>query len=91
MLRCQVCRSRRATFTSLVAHQRASGHGGPCLCGGYHHPHRPGSSTCESHPYVRANSARRAGASDDDVLDALIDDILDNDHKPVANPERIPF
>ena len=80
--RCPVCRTRRASFTSLLAHQRAAHHDQPCRCGGYHHPHRPGSPLCDSAPYVRRNRARAAGASAEDVLEAFIDDTLNNKFKP---------
>ena len=90
MLRCPVCRSRRATYTALLAHKAAARHNGPCDCGGYPHPHRPGSACCEKNPQVRGNRAYRAGASDEDRLEAMIDNALLNEHKP-CNPQEIPF
>jgi hypothetical protein len=90
MLRCPVCRSRRATYASMMSHKASSTHSGPCNCGGYHHPHRPGSACCDSNPQVRGNRARREGASDEDLLDAMIDDALLCEHKP-CNPMEIPF
>lgn len=91
MLRCVVCRSRRASFRSLLDHQRASGHLRPCCCSGYHFPHRSGSPLCDAAPYHRAARARAEGASADDVLDAMIDDILFNDHSGQAPCEEPPF
>lgn len=44
--RCPGCRTRRATWQSLLAHVANTGHKA-CDCGmGYHHPHRPGSRGC---------------------------------------------
>lgn len=90
MLRCLVCRTRRVSFASMVDHERASGHKGPCLCGGYHYHHRPGSPTCWTNPYNRTAAARREGVSGDDLLDAFIDDALFNVHKP-SKDNKCPF
>lgn len=60
-VRCIVCRTRRATFTSLMAHMKATGHTKPCVCSGYHHPHRPGSPCCEANPLSMYYVAARAG------------------------------
>lgn len=90
MLRCPVCRSRRATFVALLAHQLAQRHTGPCWCTGYPFPHRPGSGCCEESPNTRRNRALREKATDEHLLDAMIDDALLNKHKP-CNPLEIPF
>lgn len=89
-VRCFICGTRRATFLSLLKHRRDKGHDKPCLCGGYPFPHRPGSPTCDSNPYVRSNRALREGATEDDWLEARIDDILFNEHKPITQKEA-PF
>lgn len=34
---------------------------GPCLCEGYHFPHRKGGGACTHSPYVEYYKARRAG------------------------------
>ena len=70
MLRCPECRSRRATFTSMTAHIKASGHKF-CDCSGYHFRHRPGSPYCESNPMCTYNRADRAGASEKDLAELL--------------------
>lgn len=90
-LRCKICRTRRATFAAMVEHEKSSGHRRPCTCGGHHFPHRPGSPLCDSNPYVRRNRAIAEGASPDDVLEALIDDILLNDHQPSKDQTCPPF
>lgn len=63
--RCPVCRTRRASFTSLLEHQRGAGHQAPCGCPGYHHPHRPGSPCCDQHPEAALRRALRAGETID--------------------------
>lgn len=46
MVRCPGCRTRRATFSSMLKHVAATGHK-VCECGqGRHYPHRPGSAGC---------------------------------------------
>lgn len=57
----------------MAQHQRASGHEAPCECGGYHYPHRPGSSCCVLNPMAAVAHAVRAGASAEDVMDLRID------------------
>ena len=89
-VRCCTCGTRRATRVSLIAHQRKSGHGRPCTCGGYHFPHRPGSPNCDDHPYVRYNRALREKATPDELLDAFIDDALFNKH-PTTTQNEAPF
>ena len=45
-VRCPECRTRRATFTSMLKHVAETGHK-VCDCGqGRHYPHRPGSAGC---------------------------------------------
>lgn len=89
--RCPVCATRRATFTSLLAHQAKSGHSGPCRCGGYHYPHRPGSPCCEENGYALFNRVKRAGAKGLALLDARIDSILHGKHKPTKKAAPCPF
>lgn len=60
-VRCVVCRTRRATFKSLMEHMKATGHKKPCTCSGYHHPHRPGSPCCNQNPLSMYFLAARAG------------------------------
>jgi hypothetical protein len=90
MLRCAVCRTRRTTFAAMVEHERATGHKRPCDCGGYPYPHREGSQLCAAHPYVTLNRARHAQASAEDLMEAMISDILFGDHKP-SKDQTCPF
>jgi hypothetical protein len=60
MLRCPDCRTRRATFTSMVRHLTQTQHR-VCTCGGYWYPHRPGSPCCEGNPRALVNRAVREG------------------------------
>jgi len=76
--RCPECRSRRATFKSLLAHVQESGHK-LCYCSagphGYHYPHRPGSPCCIHHPKVDANliwRAYRHTENEEDRLELLV-------------------
>ena len=71
-LRCLACRTRRATFTSLVAHVKYSGHK-PCTCGGYHYPHRPFSRFCDQNPMADVWRARRDGATEEQVNDIAME------------------
>lgn len=64
--RCPECRTRRATWNSLVEHIKKSGHGA-CGCGGYHYKHRPSSPYCEHNPCSDLLHADRHGASSDDL------------------------
>lgn len=90
-LRCPVCRTRRATFVALAAHKADHTHWAPCNCVGYHHPHRPGGGACVRAPYHRLADARRRGASAEERLDALIEDILFNDHSKQPRCKEPPF
>lgn len=90
-VRCNTCGTRRATFSSLLRHKAASGHGKNCNCGGYHFPHRPGSACCDAAPYPTLRRAQRAGATGDDLTDAFLDDALfGRNHKPTTQKEA-PF
>lgn len=66
-IRCNHCRTRRATGTQIFMHLLQSPDCAPCTCGGYHFAHRRGSPYCEAHPDCDANRASRAGATDDEV------------------------
>lgn len=72
MLRCPECRSRRATYASMQAHIKASGHK-LCTCGGYHYAHRPASPFCEQNPRSAYYHALRAGEPDEVLLEILVD------------------
>jgi len=76
-VRCLECRTRRATYESLQAHYKASGHAA-CTCGGLHYPHRPGTRYCDQHPMAGFHRAMRSSEdlSDVELLDILIDDAL---------------
>lgn len=79
MLRCIVCRTRRTTALSMKKHMEESGHKKACNCGGYLFAHRPGSPCCELNKYSRTNLAKRnPHSSDEDIIDAFLDDALDN-------------
>jgi hypothetical protein len=84
--RCAVCRTRRVGFVALLKHKASSRHLGPCGCGGYHFPHRPGSPLCDEAPYVRFNRAVAANASPEERVDAMLDDIFENRHKAYTGP-----
>lgn len=71
-LRCPACRTRRATFTTLVAHIRHSGHK-VCLCGGYHFAHRPFSRYCDQLPMAPAHRAERDGATPEQVEEIALE------------------
>lgn len=71
-LRCQICRTRRSSYSLLGAHTVAWQHYGPCKCGGYHHPHRPGSPCCDQHPLAPLNRAARDGADNLELLDIAV-------------------
>lgn len=72
MLRCPECRTRRATYASMQRHIQGSDHK-LCTCGGYHYAHRPGSPYCEHNPMAPALQASRAGTSDEEVQEIMID------------------
>lgn len=82
--RCPCCRTRRSTRELLLAHQREQGHEA-CTCGGYHHPHRPGSPYCVSCPDSGVRAALRDGwdPTDDELLDALIDTTFTQPGRPL--------
>lgn len=60
--RCQACRTRRTSFTSLLEHQRVKGHR-LCTCGGYHYAHRPLSPFCVQNPMSDVRIAEREGVT----------------------------
>jgi hypothetical protein len=76
-LRCNECRTRRTSIQLLLKHQAISKDCKPCKCGGYHHPHRPGSPYCESNPRAPLRHALRVVETDEDVLELLIEWSLD--------------
>jgi hypothetical protein len=87
-VRCVVCRTRRASFVSLLAHEKASGHRSPCHCGGYHFPHRPGGGCCASAPYPNLSRARREKVDADTLIEAFLEDALfGRNHKPCTFQE----
>lgn len=82
-LRCPECRSRRATYASMLLHVKATGHK-LCQCGGYHYAHRPGSPFCEKNPRSGYYQALRAGEPDEVLLDILLDMALTHPGKPLT-------
>lgn len=96
--RCSCCRTRNTFNKPLTEYVRprrcwSCGHRSfyvdrermtrlSCQCGGYHHPHRPGSRMCEQHPLVDAHRAKRAGAPQDEVQQMLADAAFDNPARP---------
>lgn len=89
-VRCKVCRTRRATFTSLLRHVKESGHRKPCQCSGYHYPHRPGSPCCDQDP--RAPYMRAVRAGEMDMADALIEMAFDGIGGKISKPgDPCPF
>lgn len=80
--RCLCCRTRRATFTSLVAHVKATGHKA-CTCGGYHYPHRPFSRYCDQNPMADAWRASRDGATEEQLADITLEIALTRPGRPL--------
>ena len=66
-VRCPECRTRRASFVSLLKHVEKSGHK-LCRCGGYHYAHRPFSPFCVQNPMSDVNVARQQGGCSADEL-----------------------
>lgn len=67
MYRCPECRTRRRDRGLFTQHLQATGHK-LCICGGYHHQHRPGSPYCERNPVSALLLADRYGADEKDLL-----------------------
>lgn len=91
-LRCPGCRTRRATFTSLLKHVQESGHklchcGGPAFERGLS-KHRPGMRYCEHNPYGHIHLAARYGATDEELLDMMLEVVLTTPGKPAT---KCPF
>lgn len=84
-LRCPECRSRRASYNTLVAHVKASGHK-LCHCLGYKYPHRPGSPYCDHNRMAPANRAAREGVEGQDLLDIALECVLHNRGRPYRGP-----
>lgn len=71
-VRCPECRTRRATYASLLKHIEQSGHK-LCNCGGYHYPHRPLSGYCHQHEQAGSRLASREGSSDEEMMDIAVE------------------
>lgn len=80
--RCPECRTRRATFTSLLKHMEETGHK-PCGCGGYPYPHRKNSPQCESHPMAPYHQAAAQGATSEELEDIEMDIIWFEKGRPM--------
>ncbi len=79
--RCPACRTRRATFTSLLQHKLDTGHKA-CVCGGQPYPHRPGTACCEHNPYAGLQRAIRDGLDDPEVIwDIMLELVWDQPGK----------
>jgi DNA-directed RNA polymerase subunit RPC12/RpoP len=103
--RCSRCRTRNSFKRQLeqlgLERCRSCGHTSfyvdkerqrrkPCLCGGYHFKHRPGSKCCEMnvmHPYHRA---AREGAPEEFLLDILVDLAWENEGGRIVS-DVVPF
>lgn len=85
--RCPACRTRRKGWGLFTQHLRESGHA-VCKCMAYHHPHRPGSSCCEQHPFAALNQAKRRGEDQDVLMDVFIETVWD---RPFAPAGACPF
>lgn len=81
-VRCLCCRTRRATFTSLVAHVKATGHK-VCGCGGYLYPHRPFSRYCDANPMADVYRAARDGATKEQLNDIALEIALTRPGRPM--------
>lgn len=90
--RCPQCRTRRATYASLLDHVKASGHR-LCLCGGYPYKHRPDSPCCVENTYVALNEYRRRTENPDKELefDLWLEGSLFGSHKPDPVNSICPF
>ena len=77
-----------------MAHVKATGHtwchcGGPAFAGGLT-KHRPGSRYCQHHPYGHVHLAERYGATEDEIIDMILEVVLEKPH--TAQPsDLIPF
>jgi hypothetical protein len=85
--RCPECRTRRTDFALYVLHCMRCPRK-TCACGGYHHPHRPGSPCCVHNPLGTLHAAARAGESADVLLDIAAD--IGFDH-PGTPSKECPF
>lgn len=85
-VRCPDCRTRRATFVSMLKHVAETGHK-HCGCGGYPWKHRPGSPCCEQNRLATLHRAEREQTlTDEEHLELTIDCLLG----PVGKPYRGP-
>lgn len=75
--RCPVCRTRRKTWEAVRDHQQRCGHLYACRCGGFHFPHRPGSSACDLSPRNTYYRALRNGVPKNDAEALLWADKLE--------------
>ena len=77
MVRCPQCRTRRATYSSLLTHVLKSGHK-QCDCGGYHYKHRPGNPLCKENVFSSIRHAMLVSdLTDGEVLDAMAEILWD--------------
>jgi hypothetical protein len=89
-IRCNACRTRRATGTLIFKHLAISPKCKPCNCGGYHYAHRRGSPYCYENPKASFRHALRACSTAEDELDILVDMALEL--KPIATKnQECPF
>lgn len=79
--RCPACRTRRVSFPLLLRHCAETGHR-TCCCGGYHHPHRPGSPCCHLNPMSPVYIAMRAGADEAELREIEMDIVFHTEGRP---------
>ncbi len=90
MFRCPDCRTRRKDYGLFTQHLQQSGHK-LCGCGGMHYKHRPGTKFCESHPDYELHMMARYGATDEDLLDFLVERALEQPGITAKAGEEPPF
>jgi hypothetical protein len=72
----------------MQKHIEESGHK-LCTCGGFHYPHRPGSSYCEHNPRSGFFHAQRAGEPDDVLIEILVDMAWSTPGKPFGKKQML--
>lgn len=59
--RCGACRTRRSDGAKLFSHLLEHPECAPCTCGGYHFPHRRGTTYCHANPKSLLAEMSRGG------------------------------
>lgn len=75
---------------SLWEHIKATGHKA-CTCSGYHFPHRPNSPCCDVNRMATYHRALRAGATQEELEDLLLDIVIFGSSGKKASFDEPPF